>query len=77
MTDASTETETATLQFPGGTAEFPIVRGTDGHDSIDISTFSRVWPPLCPHRSNTLCGTWIRSTGMEILPRPIAPGALI
>ena len=41
MTDASTETETATLQFPGGTAEFPIVRGTDGHDSIDISTFMK------------------------------------
>ncbi len=41
MTDASIETETATLQFPGGTAEFPIVRGTDGHDSIDISTFTK------------------------------------
>lgn len=28
----------ATLHFPGGTAEFPIVRATDGNDSIDIST---------------------------------------
>ncbi len=31
----------ATLQFPGGTAEFPIVRGVDGRDSIDISTFMK------------------------------------
>ncbi len=31
----------ATLHFPGGSAEFPIIRGTDGHDSIDISTFTR------------------------------------
>jgi len=29
------------LHFPGGTAEFPILRGTDGHDSIDISTFMK------------------------------------
>ena len=40
MTDA-TEPEKATLQFPGGSAEFPIVRGTAGHDSIDISTFTK------------------------------------
>jgi len=33
--------ETATLHFPGGSAEFPIIRGTDGHDSIDISTFMK------------------------------------
>ncbi len=31
----------ATLTFPGGTAEFPIVRGSDGNDSIDISTFTK------------------------------------
>lgn len=31
----------ATLHFPGGTAEFPVVRGTDGKDSIDISTFMK------------------------------------
>ncbi|CAN5323484.1 citrate synthase [soil metagenome] len=39
MNDAAPET--ATLQFPGGSAEFPIIRGTDGHDSIDISTFTK------------------------------------
>ncbi len=39
--NASTEPEKATLHFPGGTAEFPIVRGTDGRDSIDISTFMK------------------------------------
>jgi citrate synthase len=33
--------EKATLHFPGGAAEFPIVRGTDGHDSIDISTLMK------------------------------------
>jgi citrate synthase len=31
----------ATLQFPGGSAQFPIVRGVDGRDSIDISTFMK------------------------------------
>jgi citrate synthase len=41
VTDASTETEKATLHFPGGSAEFPIIRGTDGHDSVDISTFMK------------------------------------
>lgn len=41
MTDASTDPEKATLHFPGGSAEFPIVRGTDGNDSIDISTFMK------------------------------------
>jgi citrate synthase len=41
VTEAASEPEKATLQFPGGTAEFPIVRGTDGHDSIDISTFTK------------------------------------
>ena len=39
MNDAAPET--ATLHFPGGTAEFPVIRGTDGHDSIDISTFMK------------------------------------
>lgn len=33
--------EKATLHFPGGTAEFPVVRGVDGRDSIDISTFMK------------------------------------
>jgi len=46
VTDAApasdkTSTEKATLHFPGGTAEFPVIRGTDGHDSIDISTFMK------------------------------------
>jgi citrate synthase len=41
VNDAAQDPEKATLHFPGGTAEFPIVRGTDGHDSIDISTFMR------------------------------------
>ncbi len=31
----------ATLHYPGGTAQFPIMRGVDGHDSIDISTFMK------------------------------------
>jgi len=34
-------TEKATLHFPGGTAEFPVIRGVDGRDSIDISTFMK------------------------------------
>jgi citrate synthase len=33
--------ETVSLSFPGGTAQFPIVRGTAGHDSVDISTFTK------------------------------------
>ena len=41
MTDSSIEPEKATLHFPGGSAEFPVIRGVDGHDSIDISTFMK------------------------------------
>jgi len=41
VTDAAPESEKATLHFPGGSAEFPVIRGTDGHDSIDISTFTK------------------------------------
>jgi citrate synthase len=41
VTDSALEPEKATLQFPGGAAEFPIIRSTDGHDSIDISTFTK------------------------------------
>ncbi|MGV8883371.1 MAG: citrate synthase [Rhodoglobus sp.] len=41
MTDSSNEPEKATLHFPGGSAEFPVIRGVDGHDSIDISTFMK------------------------------------
>jgi len=42
VTDSTPETtETATLHFPGGTAEFPVIRGVDGRDTIDISTFMK------------------------------------
>jgi citrate synthase len=41
VNDAAPGPEKATLQFPGGSAEFPIIRGTAGHDSIDLSTFTR------------------------------------
>ena len=37
MTDESK----ATLQFPGGSAEFPILASTDGASSIDIATLTR------------------------------------
>jgi citrate synthase len=37
----SGEPQKATLTFPGGTAEFPILHGTDGASSIDISTLTR------------------------------------
>ena len=41
MNAAGPVPEKATLHFPGGSAEFPVIRGTDGHDSIDISTFMK------------------------------------
>jgi len=41
VNDISPDTEKATLHFPGGTAEFPVIRGVDGRDSIDISTFMK------------------------------------
>ncbi len=41
MKDKAADPEKATLHFPGGTADFPIVRGTDGRDGIDISTFTK------------------------------------
>lgn len=34
--------EKATLYFPGGSAEFPIVKSVDGSSSIDISNFTRM-----------------------------------
>ena len=37
MTDATPAGETATLQFPGGSAEFPILPAVDGRSSIDVS----------------------------------------
>jgi citrate synthase len=39
VTDA--DRETATLHFPGGTAEFPILPATDGASSIDINGLTR------------------------------------
>ena len=33
--------ETAQLIYPGGTAEFPILSATSGHDSLDISTLTK------------------------------------
>jgi citrate synthase len=38
---ASSEPEKATLSFPGGSAEFPILKSADGASSIDISTLTR------------------------------------
>lgn len=41
MNDGAPEAEKATLRFPGGSADLPIIRGTAGHDSIDMSTLMR------------------------------------
>ena len=41
MSDSAGASEKATLHYPGGSAEFPIVRGVDGRDSIDISTLMK------------------------------------
>ncbi len=38
---AAESTETATLTFPGGTAEFPILPSVDGASAIDISTLKK------------------------------------
>jgi citrate synthase len=38
---ASENAQKATLQFPGGTADFPLVRAVDGHDAIDVATLTR------------------------------------
>ncbi|MGN8050693.1 citrate synthase [Curtobacterium sp. 22159] len=38
---AEQATETATLTFPGGTAEFPILPSVDGASTIDISTLKK------------------------------------
>ena len=35
------EPQTATLTYPGGTADFPIVKSTEGPSSIDISTLTK------------------------------------
>ena len=41
MTDAATQTEKATLTIGETTAELPILYGTEGHPSIDLSTLTR------------------------------------
>ncbi|MCU1514876.1 MAG: citrate (Si)-synthase [Microbacteriaceae bacterium] len=38
---ANDNAEKATLHFPGGTAEFPILKSVDGASSIDISTLTK------------------------------------
>ncbi len=38
---ASDDADRATLHFPGGSAEFPILRSVDGASSIDISSLTR------------------------------------
>jgi citrate synthase len=37
----ASEPETATLTYPGGTAQFPILRSTEGPSSIDIGTLTK------------------------------------
>jgi citrate synthase len=41
VTDAATQPELATLTVGETTAELPILRGTEGHPSIDLSTLTR------------------------------------
>ncbi|TXN31205.1 citrate synthase [Lacisediminihabitans profunda] len=42
MNDAANDNAAkATLHFPGGTADFPILKSVDGASSIDISSFTR------------------------------------
>lgn len=41
MSDAGTQHEKATLTIGGTTAEFPLLRGTDGTPSVDLSTLTR------------------------------------
>ncbi|MEK6312166.1 MULTISPECIES: citrate synthase [Curtobacterium] len=38
---AEQQTETATLTYPGGSAEFPILPSVDGASAVDISTFKK------------------------------------
>lgn len=41
MTDELPDEAVATLSFPGGSAQFPIVPSTEGASSVDISTFTK------------------------------------
>ena len=35
------EPQKATLSFPGGSAEFPILKSADGASSLDLSSFTK------------------------------------
>ena len=39
--DSAKNDETATLSYPGGTAEFPLLPAVDGASSMDISAFTK------------------------------------
>lgn len=41
MTETTKAQQSATLSFPGGTAELPIVASVDGPDAIDVSTLTK------------------------------------
>jgi len=41
VSDAGAQADVATLTIAGRTAEFPLLRGTDGNPSIDVSTLTR------------------------------------
>lgn len=41
MTDEATTETSATLTYPGGSATFPILHGTDGNSSLDISSLTK------------------------------------
>jgi len=41
VSDAGAQADVATLTIAGRTAEFPVLRGTDGNPSIDVSTLTR------------------------------------
>jgi citrate synthase len=41
VTDSSNDAQKATLSFPGGSADFPILRAVDGRDVVDISSFAK------------------------------------
>ena len=41
MNDAASDKATATLHYPGGVAEFPILPATEGASAIDLSTLSK------------------------------------
>ena len=44
MSDAGTQQEKATLTIGDRTAHFPVLSGTDGIPSVDLSSFTRQTP---------------------------------